>query len=64
MRTREELYFTGLVVAAAWALTSALAVAASIEMEARGYAWGWARSFALSALGAAYCFGRLLGGAS
>ena len=64
MRTREELYFTGLVVAAAWALTSALAVAVSIEMEARRYAWGWAASFALSALGAAYCFGRLLGGAS
>ncbi len=64
MRTREELYFSALVVAVVWALMSAGAVAVSVEMELRWGAWGGAASFVLSALAAAYCFGRLLGGAS
>jgi hypothetical protein len=57
---REQAYLGVLIAAGAWAVLSAIAVAVSVRLQSEGFAWGWAASFALSALTAAYCFGRLL----
>jgi hypothetical protein len=49
-----------LVASGLWALFSAVTFARVVRLGERGLAWGWAASFAFSALAAAYCFGRLL----
>jgi hypothetical protein len=64
MSVREQFYFGLLIVASLWAAMSAVGVAASVRTEAKISALGFAASFALSALIAAYCFWRLLGGAA
>jgi hypothetical protein len=62
MSVREEFYFGLLIATSVWAVMSAVGVAASVRMEDKIPAWGFAASFALSALIAAYFFWRLLGG--
>jgi hypothetical protein len=56
------LYVGILVLVSLWAGISAVGLAGSVRMEAKGFALGFAVSFVLSALAAAYCFWRLLGG--
>ncbi len=60
MNAREQTYFWVLVATFAWTLVSASGITTSIERDSEAFAWGWAASFALSAVVAAYCFGRLL----
>jgi hypothetical protein len=49
-----------LAVTSVWALVSAVVAASCVKYELRGLAWFWAASFFGSALGAAYCLGKLL----
>jgi hypothetical protein len=56
----EELYVSVLVSGTVWSGMSALALAFCVRVEAGRPAWGWAASFAVSTLCAAWCFGRLL----
>ncbi len=58
--SRDQAYLGMLVAAGLWALFSAVTFARVVRLGERGLAWGWAASFAFSALAAAYCFGRLL----
>jgi hypothetical protein len=53
-------YFGLLEAASAWALVSAVVATIYIKYEERELAWFWAASFFGSALGAAYCLGKLL----
>ena len=56
----EELYVSMLVSGTVWSGMSALALASCVRVEAGRHARGWAASFAVSTLCAAYCLGRLL----
>ena len=60
MSSWEELYVWMLVSGTAWSGMSALALDFCVRVEAGRHAWGWAASFAVSTLCAAWCFGRLL----
>lgn len=60
--SREQAYFGVLVAASVWGLISALAADFSARLEFKTFARGWVASFVISALVAAYCFWRLLGG--
>lgn len=62
MSSREQTYVGVMVAATVWALISALAAEYSARLEYRNFALGWAVSFVLSTLVAAYYFWRLLGG--
>ena len=57
---RTQDYFALLVAASSVALFSALVAALCIKFEGRGPALFWAALFFISALVAAYCFGKLL----
>ena len=56
----DEFYFEVLVAMTVWALMSGAAIATSVTQASKRFAWGGVASFLLSALAAAYCFGRLL----
>jgi hypothetical protein len=56
---QQPIWSSVLVIALAWALISAVGVAASVRYEIRYLAWGWTASFVLSSLVAAYSFWRL-----
>ena len=58
--TEEELCVWILAMGLLWAWVSAVVLAISIRMEVGRQAWGWAASFAVSSLCAAWCFGRFL----
>ena len=58
--SRDQAYLGVLVASGLWTLFSALTFARVVRMGERRLAWCWAASFTLSAVAAAYCFGRLL----
>ena len=53
-------YLSVLTFAVLWSALSAVMLIGSAYEQNKGAAWFWAASFAASALGAAYCFGKLL----
>jgi hypothetical protein len=57
---RPQDYFALLVAASIMALFSAVVATLCIKVEERGPALFWAALFFISALVAAYCFGKLL----
>jgi hypothetical protein len=62
----EVYYLAVLTFAVLWSALSAVMLIGSAYEQSKGSAWFWAASFAASALGAAYCFGKLIsdGGAA
>ena len=66
MSKGEVFYLAELTFAVLWSVLSAVMLIGSAYEQNKGSAWFWAASFVASALGAAYCFGKLLpdGGAA
>ena len=66
MSEGESYYLAVLMFAVLWSVLSAVMIMGSAYEQNKGSAWFWAASFVASALGAAYCFGKLLpdGGAA
>jgi hypothetical protein len=58
----EVYYLAVLTFAVLWSVLSAGMLIGSAYEQNKSSAWFWAASFAASALGAAYCFGKLLSG--
>jgi hypothetical protein len=62
MSEAEVYYLAVLTFAILWSVLSAVMLIGSAYEQNKGSAWFWAASFAASALGAAYCFDKLLSG--